>query len=174
MIWSRWPCSATTKSCSGIPIASPAPAPATRMDQLLIDARRARFDVVLVWASDRLARSVRHFLEVLDELNRLGIEYVSFRENIDTGGPLARAVIVIIGAVAELERNLIVDASGPACAAPAWTGSGSDVRLYTSTGKLCCGMGAAVAACASWRSCTRSPVRRSFAASAAHTVRAQL
>ncbi len=79
------------------------------LDQLLIDARRARFDVVLVWASDRLARSVRHFLEVLDELNRLGIEYVSFRENIDTGGPLGRAVIVIIGAVAELERNLIVE-----------------------------------------------------------------
>jgi hypothetical protein len=32
---------------------------------------------------------VKHFLDVLDELNRLGIEYVSFRENIDTGGPLA-------------------------------------------------------------------------------------
>ena len=74
-----------------------------------IDARRGRFDVVLVWASDRLARSVRHFLEVLDELNHLGIEFVSFRENIDTGGPLGRAVVVIIGAIAELERNLIVE-----------------------------------------------------------------
>src|SRR4051812_27226530 len=73
------------------------------------DARRAQFDVVLVWASDRLARSTRHFLEVLDELNRLNIEYVSFRENLDTGGPLGRAMVVIIGAIAELERNLIIE-----------------------------------------------------------------
>ena len=79
------------------------------LDDLLRDARRSQFDVVLVWASDRLARSVRHFLEVLDELNHLGIEYVSFRENIDTGGPLGRAVVIIIGAIAELERNLIVE-----------------------------------------------------------------
>ena len=65
--------------------------------------------MVLVWASDRIARSVKHFLEVLDELNRLGVEYVSFREQIDTGGPLGRAIVVIIGAVAELERNLIIE-----------------------------------------------------------------
>jgi len=79
------------------------------LDELLRDARGGQFDVVLVWASDRLARSVRHFLEVLDELNHLGIEFVSFRENIDTAGPLGRAVVVIIGAIAELERNLIVE-----------------------------------------------------------------
>ena len=79
------------------------------LDQMMKDARQRRFDVVLVWASDRIARSVRHFLEVLDELNHLGIEFVSFRENIDTGGPLGRAIIVIIGAIAELERNLIIE-----------------------------------------------------------------
>ncbi len=79
------------------------------LDQMMADARRGKFDVVLVWASDRLARSVKHFLEVLDELSRLNIEYVSFRENIDTGGPLGRAIVVIIGAVAELERNLIIE-----------------------------------------------------------------
>lgn len=79
------------------------------LDQLMADARRAGFDVVLVWASDRLARSVRHFLEVLDELNRLNVEFISFRENIDTSGPLGRAVVVIIGAIAELERSLIVE-----------------------------------------------------------------
>jgi DNA invertase Pin-like site-specific DNA recombinase len=79
------------------------------LDTMMADARRGRFDVVLVWASDRIARSVKHFLEVLDELNRLKIEYVSFRENIDTGGPLGRAIVVIIGAVAELERNLIIE-----------------------------------------------------------------
>jgi DNA invertase Pin-like site-specific DNA recombinase len=79
------------------------------LDELLREARRGQFQVVLVWASDRIARSVRHFLEVLDELNHLNIEYVSFRENLDTGGPLGRAVVIIIGAIAELERNLIVE-----------------------------------------------------------------
>ena len=79
------------------------------LDELMRDARRGRFDVVLVWASDRIARSTRHFLEVLDELNRLNIEFVSFREQIDTGGPLGRAIVVIIGAIAELERNLIIE-----------------------------------------------------------------
>jgi DNA invertase Pin-like site-specific DNA recombinase len=76
---------------------------------MMADARRGRFDVVLVWASDRIARSVKHFLEVLDELDRINIEFVSFREQIDTGGPLGRAIVIIIGAIAELERNLIIE-----------------------------------------------------------------
>jgi DNA invertase Pin-like site-specific DNA recombinase len=79
------------------------------LDELMRDARRGQFDVVIVWASDRLARSVRHFLEVLDELNHLNIEFVSYRENLDTTGPLGRAIVVIIGAIAELERNLIIE-----------------------------------------------------------------
>ena len=79
------------------------------LDQLLADARRHRFDIVFVAAFDRIARNVRHFLEVLDELNHLGIEFVSLRENIDTGGPLGRAMVVIVGAIAELERSLIVE-----------------------------------------------------------------
>ena len=79
------------------------------LDAMMADGRRGKFDVVLVWASDRIARSTKHFLDVLDELNRINIEYVSFRENIDTGGPLGRAIVVIIGAIAELERSLIVE-----------------------------------------------------------------
>ena len=79
------------------------------LDAMMRDGRRGQFDVVLVWASDRIARSVKHFLDVLDELNRLNIEFISFREQIDTGGPLGRAVVIIIGAIAELERSLIVE-----------------------------------------------------------------
>jgi DNA invertase Pin-like site-specific DNA recombinase len=92
-----------TDKISGVKAKRPA------LDQLLAAAHRREFDVVLVWAADRLARSVRHFLEVLDTLNHLGIEFVSFRENLDTGGPLGRAVVVIVSAVAELERNLIIE-----------------------------------------------------------------
>ena len=79
------------------------------LDRLMNDARRGRFQVLVVWSFDRLGRSVRHFLEVLDELNHLNIEFISFRENIDTSGPLGRAMVVILGAIAELERNLIIE-----------------------------------------------------------------
>ena len=75
---------------------------------MLAAAHRCEFDVVLVWAADRLARRVRHhFLEVLDTLNHLGIEFVSLRENLETGGPLGRAAVAIVSAVAGLDRNLI-------------------------------------------------------------------
>ena len=71
------------------------------LDQMMADARSGKFDVVLVWAFDRVARSVRHFLETLDELSHLSIEFVSLREQIDTGGPLGRAMVIIVGAIAD-------------------------------------------------------------------------
>ena len=77
------------------------------LDQLLSAARRGEFQVVTVWACDRLARSVTHFLQLLDEFARLNIEFVSVHENLDTGGALGRAIIIILAAIAELERNLI-------------------------------------------------------------------
>jgi DNA invertase Pin-like site-specific DNA recombinase len=56
-----------------------------------------------------MARSTKHFLQVLDELNELGIQFLSQREAIDTEGALGRAILVIISAIAELERSLIVE-----------------------------------------------------------------
>jgi DNA invertase Pin-like site-specific DNA recombinase len=79
------------------------------LDRLLKDAHRRRFDAVLVWSCDRLARSTKHFLQVLDELNELGIQFHSQREAIDTEGPLGRPIVIIISAVAELEKSLIVE-----------------------------------------------------------------
>ena len=79
------------------------------LDKLLSDAHRRRFDVVLVWSCDRLARSTKHFLNVLDSLSQLGIQFLSMREAIDTEGPLGRAIVTIISAIAELERSLIVE-----------------------------------------------------------------
>jgi DNA invertase Pin-like site-specific DNA recombinase len=79
------------------------------LDSLMSDARRHRFDVLLVSAFDRIARNVRHFLDVLDELSHLNIQFIGLRENIDTGGPLGRAMLTIIGAISELERSLIVE-----------------------------------------------------------------
>ena len=79
------------------------------LDALVADAHRRRFDIVLVSAFDRVARSVKHFLAVVDELHDLGIEFVSARENVDTSGPMGRMFIVMVSSIAELERSLIVE-----------------------------------------------------------------
>ena len=79
------------------------------LDRMMADASRRRFDVLLVWAADRLARSTRHFLEVLSELEHLGVAFVSYREQIDSSGPLGRAIMTIVAAIAELERSLIIE-----------------------------------------------------------------
>jgi DNA invertase Pin-like site-specific DNA recombinase len=79
------------------------------LDRLMTDARRGRCDVVMVAAFDRLARSVRHLLETMDELKRFGVQFVSVREDLDTSGPLGRAMVAICGAISELERNIIIE-----------------------------------------------------------------
>jgi DNA invertase Pin-like site-specific DNA recombinase len=79
------------------------------LDQLMEDARRHKFDVLLVWSIDRLARSTKHLLQTLDELNGRGIQFLSQREAIDTEGPLGRAIIVIVSAMAELERCIMIE-----------------------------------------------------------------
>jgi DNA invertase Pin-like site-specific DNA recombinase len=79
------------------------------LDSLMTDARHGKFDIVLIWAADRIARSVHHFIETLEELQHLNVAFLSYREQIDTSGPLGKAVMVIVGAIAELERSLIVE-----------------------------------------------------------------
>jgi len=77
------------------------------LDALIADARRKKFSVVLVAAFDRIARSTRNFLQIVDELDSLGIVFISRRENVDTSGPLGRLFLTLIGSIAELESDLI-------------------------------------------------------------------
>jgi DNA invertase Pin-like site-specific DNA recombinase len=79
------------------------------LDLLMADARRKKFSVVLVAAFDRIARSTKNFLQVVDELDSLGIEFVSKREGVATGDAMGRLFVTIISAIAELERSLIVE-----------------------------------------------------------------
>jgi DNA invertase Pin-like site-specific DNA recombinase len=77
------------------------------LDTLMKDARQKKFTAVLVAAFDRIARSTKNFLQVVDELDGLGIEFVSRRENIDTSGPMGRLFMTLISSIAELESDLI-------------------------------------------------------------------
>jgi len=79
------------------------------LDSMMADGRRGEFSVVLVAAFDRIARSTKNFLEIVDELNELEIEFISAREAIDTSGPMGRMFITLVGSIAELERSLIVE-----------------------------------------------------------------
>ena len=77
------------------------------LDAMLRDARKRKFSVVIVAAFDRLARSTKHFLSVVDELDGLGVEFQSRRENIATDGAMGRLFLTIISSIAELESDLI-------------------------------------------------------------------
>src|ERR1700689_1975860 len=72
-------------------------------------AYRRRFDIVIVWSFDRFARSVSHLLRALETFNALGIAFVSLSEQMDTTTPTGKMIFTVLGAVAELERSLIVD-----------------------------------------------------------------
>jgi hypothetical protein len=71
------------------------------------DARGRKFDLVIVARFDRFARSVSHLLRALEEFNHLGVDFVSLSESVDTSTPLGKMIFTVLGAVAELERNLI-------------------------------------------------------------------
>src|SRR5437868_13558345 len=77
------------------------------LDRLMADARRRRFDVVLVARFDRFARSTKHLVLALEEFSSLGIDFVSVNESIDTSSAMGRMVFTVIAAVAELERAII-------------------------------------------------------------------
>lgn len=79
------------------------------LDRMIADAHRRKFDVVVVWKFDRFARSVSHLLRALETFNALGIEFVSLSESMDTTTPAGKMVFTVLGAVAELERSLIVE-----------------------------------------------------------------
>ena len=79
------------------------------LDRLLTDARRRRFDVLLVWRLDRLGRDLKHLVMTLDELAALGIAFTSLNEGIDTGTPAGRLQLHLLAAIAEFERARIVE-----------------------------------------------------------------
>ena len=76
------------------------------LDQLLRDARAGKFKVLVVAALDRVGRNVKHLLLLLDELNALGITFISLRESINLGTPVGRMIMTVLASIAELEREV--------------------------------------------------------------------
>jgi DNA invertase Pin-like site-specific DNA recombinase len=79
------------------------------LDALLADAKRRRFDVLVVWRLDRLGRNLRHLIVLLEELQALGIAFVSLGEGIDATTPAGKLQMHILGAIAEFERSRIAE-----------------------------------------------------------------
>ena len=79
------------------------------LDELMNDAKKKQFDGVLCWRFDRFARSTKHLITALEEFRHLGIEFISYQENVDTSSPLGKAMFTIVSAIAELERNILLE-----------------------------------------------------------------
>jgi len=76
-------------------------------NQMLDDAHKKKFDVLLVWKLDRLSRSLKDLITTLDTLGHCGIDFVSYENKLDTASPSGKLVFHVIGAVAEFERDII-------------------------------------------------------------------
>jgi DNA invertase Pin-like site-specific DNA recombinase len=79
------------------------------LDSMLRDARRRKFDVVVCWRLDRLGRNLKHLITLLEDLQALGIAFISLNEGIDATTPAGRLQMHILGAIAEFERARIAE-----------------------------------------------------------------
>ena len=79
------------------------------LDRMMADAHKRKFDVIAVWRFDRFARSTSHLLRALETFKALGIDFVSYSEQMDTSTPTGKMIFTVLASVAELERSLIVE-----------------------------------------------------------------
>jgi DNA invertase Pin-like site-specific DNA recombinase len=74
---------------------------------MMNDLRRRKIDVIVVWALDRLARSLKQLLCIAEECRAVGVDLVSLKQNVDTTLPAGRLTFQVLGAVAEFEREML-------------------------------------------------------------------
>ena len=86
------------------------------LDELVRDAKRRRFDVLVCWRLDRLGRNLKHLITLLEELQALGVAFVSLAEGIDATTPAGKLQMHILGAIAEFERARLRNGRSRACA----------------------------------------------------------
>ena len=76
-------------------------------DQMLKDANRREFDVIMAWSVDRLGRSLQHLVGFLDEVHALDIDLYLHVQGLDTTTPAGKAMFQMLGVFAEFERAMI-------------------------------------------------------------------
>lgn len=81
------------------------------LQELLNDARRGMFKVVLVYRIDRFFRNTRRLLNTVDELTKLGVSFKSVTEPFDTSNPIGNFMVSLLGSVAQLERDTFIQRS---------------------------------------------------------------
>src|SRR6516164_2532905 len=74
------------------------------LDQFVADAKRRRIDLIVCWRLDRLGRNLKHLVTLLDELQSIGVAFVSLGEGIDCTTPAGKLQLHVLGALAEFER----------------------------------------------------------------------
>ena len=79
------------------------------LDRMMVNAQAKKFDAVLVWKFDRFARSVIHLTTALESFKSWGISFMSITEQVDTSTPMGKLVFTILGAVAEMERDNLIE-----------------------------------------------------------------
>ena len=77
------------------------------LDRMMKDVRKRKVDLILCWRLDRLGRSLKHLILTLDELQSVGVGFVSYNENLDLTTSTGRLMFQLLGAFAEFERNLV-------------------------------------------------------------------
>lgn len=78
-----------------------------QLDRLMEDAKRGDFSICVVFRFDRFARSTKHLLSALEEFKKLKINFVSISEAVDTSSPLGEALFTIVGAISQLELDIL-------------------------------------------------------------------
>jgi DNA invertase Pin-like site-specific DNA recombinase len=79
------------------------------LDRMVADARRGKFDILVVWKSDRLFRSLRHMVVTLDELAAMKIGFASVTEPFDSTTPSGRLLVHLVAAMSEFERAVMIE-----------------------------------------------------------------
>ena len=79
------------------------------LNRLMNDARQRKFDILLVWKIDRFGRSLKHLVNSLEDLENVGVAFVSLRDSLDLSSPAGRLMAQLLGAISEFERSLITE-----------------------------------------------------------------
>ena len=115
------------------------------LNRMLADARKRKFDIILVWRFDRFARSTKQLILALEEFKGLGIRFISYQENLDLGSPTGELMFTMISAMAQFERSLIQErvkagletarAKGKTLGRPKATPTPEEVKALRAAGK---------------------------------------